>query len=116
VLVTLREWYTALPERDKAPVRHAMRLLAYGALFGIFAIIDGVSQVDDPPHGELKLTYVGLDRTEHPLSGMGPDRTSCTPFAPLRSSPTPSPCPSSSYGLKRSEPSRPLGSSDRLSS
>jgi hypothetical protein len=73
VLVTLWEWYTALPERDKALVRHAMRILPYGALFGIFAMIDGVSQVGDPPHGGLKLTYVGLDRTEHPLSGMGSD-------------------------------------------
>jgi hypothetical protein len=73
VLVTLWDWYTALPERDQALVRHAMRISAYGALFGVFTMIDGVAQVDDPPHGELKLTYVGPDGTEHPLSGMGPD-------------------------------------------
>jgi hypothetical protein len=73
VLVTLWDWYTALPERDQALVRHAMRISAYGALFGVFAMIDGVRQVDDPPHGELKLTYVAPDGTEHPLSGMGSD-------------------------------------------
>jgi hypothetical protein len=36
-------------------------------------MIDGVRQIDNPPHGELKLTYVDPDGTEYPLSGMGPD-------------------------------------------
>ena len=69
VLVTMWDWYTALSQRDQALVRHAMRISAYGALFGVFAMIDGVRQVDDPPHGELKLTYVAPDGTEQPLSG-----------------------------------------------
>ena len=56
VLVTIWDWYTGLPERDKALVRQAMRLSAYSALFGIFAMIDGARAVDDPPHGELRLT------------------------------------------------------------
>ena len=73
VLVTLWDWYTALPERDKTLVRHAMRISAYGALFGVFAMIDGVRQVDDPPHGELRLTYVAPDGSEQPLRGPGPD-------------------------------------------
>lgn len=73
VLVTLWEWYTALPERDQALVRHAMRISAYRALFGVFAMIDGVRQIDDPPHGALKLTYVAPDGTEQPLSRFGPD-------------------------------------------
>jgi hypothetical protein len=69
VLVTLWGWYTALPERDKTLVTQAMRISAYGALFGVFAMIDGVRQVDDPPHGELRLTYFAPDGTEHLLSG-----------------------------------------------
>jgi hypothetical protein len=73
LLVTLWDWYTALPERDKSLVRHAMRISAYGALFGVFAMIDGARQVDDPPHGELRLAYVTPDGTEQPLSGPGPD-------------------------------------------
>lgn len=72
-LVVLWDWYTALPERDKTLVRHAMRISAYGALFGVFAMIDGVRQVDDSPHGELRLTYVDPDGTEQQLSGPGPD-------------------------------------------
>lgn len=72
-LVTLWDWYTALSERDKALVQHAMRISAYGALFGVFAMIDGVRQVDDQPHGELKLSYVTPDGIEHPLSGPGLD-------------------------------------------
>jgi hypothetical protein len=73
VLVTLWNWHTALPEHDKTLVRHAMRMSAYGALFGVFTMFDGVRQVDDPPHGELRLTYVAPDGTEQPLSGPGPD-------------------------------------------
>lgn len=73
LLVTLWDWYTALPEGDKTLVRQAMRISAYGALFGVFAMIDGVRQVDDPPHGELRLAYVGADGTEQALSGQDPD-------------------------------------------
>jgi hypothetical protein len=71
MLVTLWDWYTARPERDKTLVTQAMRISAYRALFGVFAMIDGVRQVDDPPHGELRLTYVAPDGTEHLLSGPG---------------------------------------------
>jgi hypothetical protein len=72
-LVTVWDWYAGLPERDKALVRHAMRLSAYSALFGFFAVIDGARAADDPPHGELRLAYIGPDGTERPLSGPGPD-------------------------------------------
>jgi hypothetical protein len=73
VLVVMWEWYTALPDRDKALVGQAMRISAYGALFGILAMIDGVRVIDDPPHGELRLTYVTPDGIEQPLNGMLPD-------------------------------------------
>jgi hypothetical protein len=72
-LITLWNWYKALPQRDKALVRHAMRISAYGALFGVFAMIDGVRQIDDPPHGELRLIYIDPEGAEQPLSGRGPD-------------------------------------------
>ena len=73
VLATIWDWYTGLPGRDKALVRQAMRLSAYSALFGVFAMIDGARAVDDPPHGQLRLIYVGPDGAEQPLSGPGPD-------------------------------------------
>ena len=72
-LVSLWDWYTALPDPDRRLVRQAMKISAYGALFGMFAMIDGVCQVDDPPHGELRLTYIAPDGAEHLLSGPGPD-------------------------------------------
>lgn len=74
MLVTIWDWYSGLPRRDRALVRQAMRLSAYSALFGVFAMIDGARAVDDPPHGELRLTYVRPDGAEQPLSGPRPDR------------------------------------------
>ena len=50
-----------------------MRISAYGALFGTFAMIDGVRVFDDPPHGALRLTYVAPDGTEQRLNGLPPD-------------------------------------------
>ena len=37
-------------------------------------VVGGARAVDDPPHGELRLTYVGPDGAEQPLSGPRPDR------------------------------------------
>jgi hypothetical protein len=67
------DWYTALPERDKGLVVHAMQISAYGAPFNTFAMIDGLSTFDDPPHGELRLTYVAPDGTEQRLNGTPPE-------------------------------------------
>ena len=50
-----------------------MRISAYGALFGILAMIDGVRVFDDPPHGALKLTDIAADGTEQRLNGLPPD-------------------------------------------
>jgi hypothetical protein len=72
-LVALWDWYAALPDRDKGLVGQAMRISAYGALFGIFAMIDGVRVFDDLPHGELRLTYIASDGTEQRLNGSPPD-------------------------------------------
>lgn len=68
VLVRMWDWYTRLPERDQAFVRHAMRIAAYGAVFHFFAALDGSAVIDDPPHGQLRLTYIGPDASEQPLN------------------------------------------------
>src|ERR1700678_3532158 len=48
VLVRMWDWYTSLPDYDKAMVRQAMRIAAYGAIFGFFAALDGSRSIDDP--------------------------------------------------------------------
>ena len=68
VLVRMWEWYTGLPDRDQALVRHALRIAAYAAVFNLFAVLDGSAVIDDPPHGQLRLTYVGPDGREQPLN------------------------------------------------
>jgi hypothetical protein len=66
-LVRIWDWYTGLPERDQAFVRHTMRIAAYGAVFNFFAALDG-SAVIDNLHGQLRLTYLGPDGSEQPLN------------------------------------------------
>jgi len=68
VLARMWDWYTGLPGPDKAMVRHAMRIAAYGAIFGFFATLDGSAVIDDPPHGQLRLTYLAPDGSEVPLN------------------------------------------------
>jgi hypothetical protein len=58
----------ACPARDKAMVQHAMRIAAYGAVFHFFAALDGSAVIDDPPHGQLRLTYLSPDGSEVPLN------------------------------------------------
>jgi hypothetical protein len=62
------DWYTGLTDYDKAMVRQAMRIAAYGAIFGFFAALDGSRSIDDPPHGQLRLTYISPDGSEVPLN------------------------------------------------
>lgn len=68
VLVRMWDWYTRLPERDQGFVRHAMRIAAYSSVFGVFAMLDGSRVIDNPPHGQLRLTYIGPDASEQPLN------------------------------------------------
>jgi hypothetical protein len=68
VLVRMWHWYTGLPAYDKAMVRQAMRIPGYGAIFGFFAALDGSRSIDNPPHGHLRLTYIGPDGSEVPLN------------------------------------------------
>ncbi len=71
VLVRMWDWYTGLPGPDKAMVQHAMRIAAYGAIFHFFAALDGSAAIDDPPHGQLRLTYLTLGGGEVPLNLTG---------------------------------------------
>jgi hypothetical protein len=71
VLVRMWDWYTGLPGPDKAMVQHAMRIAAYGAIFHFFAALDGSAAIDDPPHGQLRLTYLTPDGGEVPLNLTG---------------------------------------------
>jgi hypothetical protein len=68
VLAQMWDWYSGLPDRDQALVRHSMRIAAYGAVFGFLAVLDGASVIDDPPHGTLQLTYVNPDGTRLQLN------------------------------------------------
>jgi hypothetical protein len=67
-LVRMWDWYSGLPDYDKAMVRQAMRVAGYSAIFGFFAALDGSRAIDDPPHGKLRLAYIGPDGSEVPLN------------------------------------------------
>lgn len=63
-LVTASQWFNELPETDRRYVQWTLRVAAYSAIFSVLAALDGSRAIDDPPHGELRLTYVGADGTE----------------------------------------------------
>ena len=67
-LVRMRDWYSGVPDHDKAMVRHAMRIAGYSAIFGFFAALDDSRAIDEPPHGKLRLTYISPDGSEVPLN------------------------------------------------
>jgi hypothetical protein len=68
VLVTIWDWYNQLAYRDQALVLQAMRIASYSAIFGFFAALDGARQIDNPPHGRLRLSYIGPDGHEQILN------------------------------------------------
>jgi hypothetical protein len=77
-MVEVWEWYSRLDARDQALVGRTMRLAAWSGIFGVFAVLDGVRQSDDPPHGHLSLMYVDASGQANPLndpvaSGPGTD-------------------------------------------
>jgi hypothetical protein len=45
-----------------------MRIAAYASIFNLFAMLDGSKVIDNPPHGQLRLTYLGPDGSEQPLN------------------------------------------------
>jgi len=56
-LVLISTWFSALADADRRHVASAMRLAAQSTLFGVLAVLDGVRSIDDPPHGELVLSW-----------------------------------------------------------
>ena len=58
-LVALSQWFNQLPEADKQKVRSAIELAARQSIFGMFAVLDGVRQVEDTERkGTLELRYL----------------------------------------------------------
>ena len=57
-LVELANWFRSLAETDRAMVRRALAETSHAAVFGMFAVLDGVRRVDErEPPGELELCY-----------------------------------------------------------
>ncbi len=68
-LVALSRWYLALGPNDRDMVRRALGAVSYAAVFGLFAVLDGVRRIDDAqPPGELQLWYE-RPGARHLLSG-----------------------------------------------
>ena len=58
--VQLSKWYLGLEVRDQEMVRRVLLEASHGAVFGLFAVLDGVRRVDSAqPPGELELWYEG---------------------------------------------------------
>lgn len=64
-LLRFSQWYLALGQRDRDMVRGVLAEVSHAAVFGVFAVLDGVRRVDPAqPPGELELWYTrGGDRT-----------------------------------------------------
>src|SRR5215813_8587767 len=58
-LLALSRWYLGLAANDRDMVRRALNEASHAAVFGLFAVLDGVRRVSDDHSGELKLWYEG---------------------------------------------------------
>jgi len=56
-LLALSQWYRGLAADDRDMVRRALAEASHAAVFGLFAVLDGVRRVSDDRSGELKLWY-----------------------------------------------------------
>ena len=63
-----------------------MRIAAYGAVFNFLAVLDGVAASENPPHGELRLTYIDPDGSQLQLNR--PESRSFMASGPTRCFPT----------------------------
>src|SRR5262249_36007684 len=62
-LVVLSEWYLGLKELDRDMVRGVLGEASHAAVFGLFAVLDGVRRVDTAqPPGDLELWYARRER------------------------------------------------------
>jgi hypothetical protein len=61
-LVELSKWYLGLETRDREMVRRILVEASHAAVFGLFAVLDGVRRVDAAqPPGDLELWYEGRE-------------------------------------------------------
>lgn len=72
------EWFSSLGPEDHAAVAEVIQSAARNAIFGLFAVLDGVRSFD-PAGGSLLLTYVGPGGDEVRLN----DPTTCELHAEL---------------------------------
>jgi hypothetical protein len=57
-LAALSQWFNQLSEADRAKVRGVIELAARKSVFGVFAVLDGVRQVENTESkGALELRY-----------------------------------------------------------
>jgi hypothetical protein len=63
-LISLSQWFNALPEADRQRVREVAAMASHAAVFGFLAVLDGVRVIEDEPEkGTLELRYVKGDQT-----------------------------------------------------
>lgn len=67
--MVLHDWYDGLSPEDKSMVAEAVRAAAATAVFGFLCVLDGIRAIDDPPHGELRLTIIDASGAERRLNG-----------------------------------------------
>ena len=61
-LVALSQWYLGLAPDDRVMVGRALAEASHGAVFGLFAVLDGCRRIDDEKTPcEFQLWYEGRD-------------------------------------------------------
>ena len=73
------QWFNALGDYDQQMVAGVAARAAFGAAFGLFAVLDGVRAFDEA-HGSLRLVYVDPGGNEFVLN----DPSGCELHAELR--------------------------------
>jgi hypothetical protein len=61
-LVELSQWYNNLDSNGKEMTKAIIRIASTQAVFGFFAVLDGVREFDDS-HGEVELRYKNGDHS-----------------------------------------------------
>ena len=57
-IVELSQWFSSLPDSDRARVEQLAQLAVHSGIFGMLAVLDGVSAIESgPDKGKLELSY-----------------------------------------------------------
>lgn len=57
-LVELSQWFSSLPDSDRARVEQVVQLAVHAGIFGTLAVLDGVSAIESgSDKGTLELSY-----------------------------------------------------------